>query len=323
MRSFEPSNLDGTAPPSQEMKERDFFTLEPTLFMSDLCRILRESLWNKGFMEFPTSVIRAHDCRSAVPRLEMADGRFLQDSPASALIRNLKLHPAVFSLSPCFRGDDINSTYLQKFYMLDLYKENASLDEICILFKDLISIFYRGEFEDFSVANKILVDFNIDLKTDIRGLDKFHTALSNLYEPSELLFPLMDRWITEEVEPLSKGKCLIAYDFPYATETCAKLRAGTFLISERIEFLIEGVEVVHLYQYEPDVDKMLERAKALGHYGPEDSILSELVHSGTISPHSAGGAIGIERLCAACLGLTNIDVFLQPPEFLSQLDLPK
>lgn len=295
----------------------------PLLMLIETIQAIRLHLWDKGFLEIPTPVIRAHDCCEVIPRIPLTDGRFLQDSPALALRRHLGHYEKVFTVGQCFRPDPIDDTHLQQFHMLDLYVREASLTDVVTLFRELIGLIFDGPVETLSVAQKIQADFGVDLYNDPESIKALHDKLAALYgKRDELLFPLLDRWISEEVEPLSNDKCLIVSEFPYAAEARAKPKRGAAAIADRVEFQIRGVEIVHLYEDDPEVSAFVARAKEYGHYGPEDDIIRELVESGNVPRYSAGGAIGLERLCAVCLGLPTIQGFVLSPEFLSDLEVP-
>lgn len=296
---------------------------DPLLMLVETIQLMRQYLWEKGFLEIPTPVIRAHDCCDVIPRIPLADGRFLQDSPALALRRHLGRYEKIFTISQCFRPDAIDDTHLQQFHMLDLYVRDASLTDIVALFEELIRQVFDGPMETLSVAEKIRNDFDVDLFDDNDCISILHRKLGELYQqPEEKLFSLLDRWITDEVEPLSRDKCLIVSEFPYAAEARAKPKNGAVAVADRVEFQIRGVEVIHLYEDDPDVSGFVERAKTFGHHGPEDDIIKSLVNDGRVPHKSAGGAIGLERLCAVCLGLPTIQGFALSPEFLSALETP-
>jgi len=309
--------------PRFDEKRLSMFRDDPLLMLAETIQAMRLRLWDKGFIEFSTPVIRAHDSCDVIPRIPLLDGRYLQDSPALALRRQLGRHDKVFSVGQCFRPDRIDDTHLQQFHMLDIYVRDASLTEIVDLFREIVAIVFDGPVERLSVAQKLRTDFGVDLFKDPDSMTALHAKLAEAYgSPDEKLFPMLDRWISEEVEPLSLNKCLIVSEFPYAAEARAKPKHGTIAVADRVEFQIQGVEVVHLYEDDPDVRGFVERAKVYGHYGPEDDIIRELVESGQAPRHSAGGAIGLERLCAVCLGLTTIQGFALSPEFLSEYERP-
>ena len=296
---------------------------DPLPLLVEVMQVFRQHLWGLGFLEYPTPAIRAHECCDVIPRLRLDDGRYLQDAPALALRRQMSRSPKVFALAQCFRRDQVDATHFQQFHMLDLYEKDGTLDDAVALLRGLVEIVYSGPIETVVLAEKIKADFDVDLYSDERGIDALCDCFRKLYdEPSGKLFPLLDRWICDEVEPLSVGKCLIVRDFPYAAEARAKPKNGTAAVSDRAEFQIGGVEIVHLYQDDPNPTAFVERAKRYGHHGPEDDIIRDLVEAGVVPRHSAGGAIGVERLCAVCLGLPDIYGFVLAPEFLSLRDLP-
>jgi len=295
---------------------------EPVLLLSITFKALREFLWGKGFVEFPVPAIRASDGCSAASRIRLEDGRFLHDSPALALRRHLHSFPRVFSISQCYRADEIDNSHLQQFFMLDLYAQDNDLSDIVDLFKQLVALVYAGPIEYLSISEVIKSEFNVCLTSQADCIERLSQKLTYRFgDRGAAIGDLLDRWFLEEIEPLSRNKCMIVSDFPCLTEARAKPRSGTIAIADRVEFQIHGYEVAHLYQDDPDVEALVRRAKDFGHHGKEDDVISALITSGKVPRSSAGGAIGLERLCAASLGMKSIIDFLPAPEFVSQIDI--
>ncbi|WP_421863489.1 amino acid--tRNA ligase-related protein [Marinobacter adhaerens] len=295
----------------------DFSAQDPYSRMISIARTIREILWEKGFVEVFVPVIRAHDCSPFTPRIKLQDGGYLQDSPALALRRQLKQFDKVFSLSPCFRDEEPDATHLRQFHMLDLYQRDATLREIIELFKILITKFYGGPIEEMSIADKIHEDLNVDLKNNSTADEQLVQTLSKVYNTyTSNGVDLLDRWIREEVEPLSINKCLILTDFPWFAEARAKPKTSATCIAERAEFLINETETVHIYEDDPDVEGFVIRSKKSKQFGEEDEIMKGLVNSGDVPRKSAGGAIGIERLCASSIGLADMSDLVPFADFI-------
>jgi lysyl-tRNA synthetase class 2 len=292
------------------------FRDDPVLLLAAVMQALRTKLWSDGFVEMPVPALRAHPGTDLVPRPMLSDGRYLHDAPALALRRQLSLFPKVFCLTQCFRCDEIDDTHLKQFYMLDLYEQGGTLEVAIARFRKLIGVCYSGPTEEMMLDEAIRQQFGICLATDDDPLPFLHERLRSLYDRMDVdFFTLLDRWICDEIEPLSKGKCLIVTGFPHAAEARSKPRRGTTAISERAEFMINGVEVVHLYEDDPHISAYIERTKHYGQHSSEDEVICKLVELGKVPASSAGGAVGLERLCAACLGLTSIASMLPSPEF--------
>ena len=81
----------------------------PILFLAKVIQAFRSTLWKEHFIEIPTPIIREHDCCAVVPRLRVADGRYLRESAALALRRNLAYAPRVFEVAQCVREDVVDA----------------------------------------------------------------------------------------------------------------------------------------------------------------------------------------------------------------------
>jgi lysyl-tRNA synthetase class 2 len=79
--------------------------------------------------------------------------------------------------------------------------------------------------------------------------------------------------------------------------------------------LIDGIEVVHGYEDEPDQTALVERARAVDLYDDEQALAWEAIDAGRVPASSVGLGIGIERLCMAASGAKDITVFQQSPQF--------
>jgi lysyl-tRNA synthetase class 2 len=291
----------------------------PVLYMAEVARRLRSILWTEGYIEIPTPVVREHDCCSVVRRVRLEDGRFLRESPSHALRRNLAFAPRIFEIAPCMRRDALDESHLQQFTMLDLYCAGASLGDAICLCERLVRTFYKGRLERFSLADHILHDLGIDLVGDSDSESKLLFSLKKRYNSDgRELFHLIRRYVDDELEERSRNLCLLVTDYPRAIEAAAKPKVGTIAIAEIAEFQINGVEIVQLYEDDPDIDAYLSRAHTHGHYGYEVEIISRLVATREVPGQSAGFGIGIERLCQAGLGLDSIAPFMISPEFMRE-----
>lgn len=290
---------------------------QPVFLLAEMAEALRRLLWDRGFVEFPVPALRKHDCCSVLPRFRLQTGQYLHESPAHALRKHLELWPKIFSISQCYRTDPADKTHLQQFYMLDLYMAKKELADAISLFVDVVGLVYDGEIKKLSIGEFIKEKLGVDLFMDADAERKLSAILQGDYAmPGAPLVNLVDRWIVKEVEPLSKGSCLLVTDFPSVTEARAKRKDGALYISDIAEVQINGSEVVQIYEDDPDLDGLSLRAKAVGQDSDEDEIVKELIEAGSVPRRSAGGAIGLERLCAACLGIDDIRSLLPSAEFV-------
>ncbi|MFT0866181.1 amino acid--tRNA ligase-related protein [Pseudomonas sp. CAM1A] len=280
----------------------------PVLYKALMLRRIRQMLDSAGYLEIMTPILRRYPGDADRPRLQLSDGRWLRESSAFALRCNLQYAPAVYELAACFRPDALDATHLPEFTMLDLYRQDASLGEMLDLACRLVQAFYPGPIQVLSFASHLRDDLGIDLFADPTAGDALVRTFRQLYdEPDISPLWLIDRYITEQIEPLSRGCCMVVTDFPLLPEVRARRRDGAGAIVERFEILIDCVEVVHGYTDEDDPDRFEAQARHLASFGPEDAIMCALMRDGSVPLRSAGFGVGIERLCRMGLGLDSVE----------------
>jgi lysyl-tRNA synthetase class 2 len=292
----------------------------PQLSLAEMTRSLRTTLWSRGFVELPTALIHEHDACPIFQRVELKDGRFLRESGGLALRCNLEHHEKIFEIAQCVRNDGVDNTHLQQFTMLDLYQADATLEHAIELCKELFSMFYSGPTKYLSVAEHIRFDLGVDLISDTESEGKLQEILSKKYsEASPSLIGLVNRYITLEIEPLSRGCLLIVTDIPRIAESAGRQRPDAVGIARIAEFQVDGIEVAQLIEDESDPDSYLKRAKAQGHYGPEVEAVVSCLKAGRFSRQSAGFGIGLERLAMVSLGCRDIRVFMPSVDFVREI----
>ena len=288
----------------------------PVLFVSRVVQTLRASLQERGFVELMTPLLRRHPGSALTPRLQLTDGDFLRDSPAYALRYNLQFASEIFEIGRCFRQGDHGSTHLREFTMLDLYWGGASLSQAATLASDLVSQFYRGEFKVLSVAEVIRQQWSIDLFNDPDAERELDTRLRGIYRvPGASYLELLDMYIRAEIQPLSEGCCNAVWDFPLEAEARAKRKDGTKCVADRMEFQINGMEVIQAYTDEVDLGAILARGVRQGDFELEDELMVEVLTGGLVPAQSSGFGIGIERLCMVCSGSVDIADFVASQPF--------
>lgn len=90
---------------------------------------------------------------------------------------------------------------------------------------------------------------------------------------------------------------------------------GTVAQFNRFELIVDGIEVVHGYEDEPDGAAFTQRAKEADLYDDEQRLAREAVDAGRVMAVSVGLGIGSERLCMAASGVKDISRFQQSPMF--------
>ncbi len=283
----------------------------PIIYKARVMYEFRKLLNEEGFVELMTPVVRLHQGGGLTPRVRLEAGQYLRESSAYALRYNLKFADKIFEFGPCFRQDALDATHLPEFTMLDLYWRGASIDDAVNLAERLLRLFYYGPYEILSVVQLVRDQLGIDLVNDELGqqrLLEYLAAKSSIEGLSYL--KLFDKYVRDEIEPLSRGRCLIVWDFPPVAEARAKRKDGTKCVADRVEFQIDGVEIVHAYADEPDSSALLAKAHWSGSFEPEDQLMAELLEDQIVPGESAGFGIGLERFCAVCRGETDISQFM-------------
>lgn len=285
-------------------------------FKVELLWKLRQLLHSNDFQEVPTPIMRRNNSGNHSPRLKVANGSYLRESPAYGLRRNLEFFDKVYEIASCFRTDEPDETHLSEFLMLDLYGLGFSLENAIDLALKILSMAYTGPVSRISMVTHLKSRFGVDFFDDANAEVVLSEKLVAEFGYERASFQeLLDTYSKDHVEPTSRGCCLVVTDFPDAAELRAKRIGRTLLVSRRFEFLINGIEVFHGYEDETDLRRLHARAKELGQFCPEEEIMSGLLRSGSVSSESAGFGFGIERFCQVCLNESDVQKFVISREF--------
>lgn len=287
----------------------------PIALKSDLLYSLRNSLRAEGFVEVVTPTVRKADLGPG-RRVSADGGRSLRAMIGPALRVNLEHHQRVFEIGPCYRPETPDALHAAEFTMLDLYAAHEDFDYLIGLAEQLVAPHIRHTPQRLSVAGHIRDLFGIDLTREPLGdLPKqiaAHQGLSDAMPFKDVL----GQFVEAELETQSRGTALFLCDYPLGgDEPCARITPGTTAILNRFELLVDGIEVVHGYEDEPDQLAFTERARAADLYDGEQALAWEAIDAGRVPAASVGLGIGVERLCMAASGTHDISVFLQSAQF--------
>lgn len=233
-----------------------------------------------------------------------------------ALRVNMEHHRRVFEIGPCFRPEKPDELHAPEFQMLDLYAADEDFEFLFALAERLVAPHIRYAPQRVSVAGHIRDLFGIDLCREPLGdLPARMSAYLNL--SADVPFEaVLGQFVERELETQSTGAALFLTEYPVGgDEPCARLAPGTAAVLNRFELVVDGIEVVHGYEDEPDGDAFVERARAVGLYDDEQALAWKAIGAGRVPAGSVGLGIGIERLCMAASGLKDITVFQQSPRF--------
>ncbi|GLF98092.1 amino acid--tRNA ligase-related protein [Streptomyces yaizuensis] len=290
---------------------------DPVALKSSVLFHLRDVLRAQSFVEVVTPVARNADLgpgRRAPAQL--GGGRFLRAMIGPALRVNLEHHPRVFEIGPCFRPEPPDDLHAPEFTMLDLYAANETFENLFALAEELVAPHLPHTPVRISVADRIRDHFGTDLRTEPLGDLPARLARHLSLSPDTPVKDVLGRYVEQELEPLSAGAAVFLTDYPLGgDEPCARRTPGTTAVLNRFELLVDGIEVVHGYEDEPDTAAFTERARAADLYDDEQRLAREAVDAGRVPAVSVGLGIGVERLCLAASGTRDIRRFRQSPQF--------
>ncbi|MEV6536872.1 amino acid--tRNA ligase-related protein [Streptomyces sp. NPDC051639] len=278
---------------------------------------LRDTLRSETFVEVATPTLRRADLGPGrrLP-VDHDGGRFLRAMIGPALRVNMERHQRVFEIGPCFRPEKADELHAPEFQMLDLYAADEDFEFLMALAEKLIGPHIPYTPQRVSVAGHIRDQFGIDLRHEPLG-DLPVQMAAHLGIGADVPFKtVLGQFVERELEAQSTGAALFLTEYPVGgDEPCARLAPGTAAILNRFELLVDGIEVVHAYEDEPDRTAFVERARAVDLYDDEQALAWEAIDAGRVPADSVGLGIGIERLCMAASGVKDITVFQQSPQF--------
>ncbi|MEU3088013.1 amino acid--tRNA ligase-related protein [Streptomyces massasporeus] len=291
--------------------------LNPVVMKSDLLFALRDTLRAEAFVEVTTPTMRRADLGPGrrLP-VDHDGGRFLRAMIGPALRVNLEHHPRVFEIGACFRPEKPDELHAPEFQMLDLYAAGEDFDFLLALAERLIRPHLPYAPQRVSVAGHIRDQFGIDLHREPLG-DLPARMAAHLGMSADVPFKtVLGHYVEREVEVQSASAALFLTEYPVGgDEPCARLTPCTTAVLNRFEVLVDGIEVVHGYEDEPDGAAFVDRARAVDLYDDEQALARKAIDTGRVPAGSVGLGIGIERLCMAASGVKDISVFQPSPRF--------
>jgi len=289
----------------------------PVVLKSDLLFSLRDTLRAEDFVEAVSPTMRRADLGPGRRLLVNHDGgRSLRAMIGPALRANLEYHRRIFEIGACFRPEKPDDLHVPEFQMLDLYAAHEDFDFLSRLAEKLIGPHIPYAFQRVSVADHVRDHFGIDLHREPLG-DLPGQMAAHLGVSADAPFKVvLGQYVERELEAQSADAALFLTEYPVGgDEPCARLTPGTAAVLNRFELLVDGIEVVHGYEDEPDRVAFVERARAAGLYDDEQALVWEAIAAGRVPAASVGLGIGIERLCMAASGVKDITVFQQSSQF--------
>lgn len=281
----------------------------------ELIKELRKYFEDLGAIEVFTPVSRK-TCADIISRVPAGEGRFLRNCQESYMRLFTPVYGNVFEIGPSFRPEESeDTTHGIEFMLLEAQFMHKDLSFLMTLLKGFIEM-KRKDFhcEKISVYQIIKERTGIDLINE--GEEKLIEFLQNKYPKFfyKQNYELVNLYISNEIEPLSKNRCIFFYEYPACTLSLARYCEKTKEIVQRFELFINGIEVSNGYVYSDNIEEYIYRNKKVNLFTTEEEYLAEQFKSGVISMDACVVGIGIERLCMVLNDLKDIRVILRENE---------
>lgn len=273
----------------------------------DTVKALRQFFADRGATEVFTPITRRTSSAS-MQRVRTEFGTYLRNCQELQLRLMMEYYGDVFEIGSNFRlEEDDDATHGREFTLLEAQFAGRDLSFLMGLLRDIVSSL-RGDsfFEVISVAETIKERTGIDIVTS--GEMALVSHLKTLYPTLSFAqnFQIINYYISQEIEPMSTGRCVFFTDYPACTLSLARYDIASKEIVRRFEFFINGIEVSNGYENSLDIDEFVERNKKVDMFTAEEQYLETALRSGRIPTDTSIIGIGIERLCMALYGISDI-----------------
>lgn len=276
----------------------------------------------RGYLEVETPiVVPSPGLDVHLDAVAVEGGRYLITSPEYQMKRLLAGGlPRIFQIVKCFRKGEVGSRHNPEFTMVEWYRTFAGFEQMIAETEALIvalagpsvkvggrSIALSPPFERLPIATAFAR--HARLSED--------DALRLAVDDEERFFRVM----IDEVEPaLAEGPPVVLVDWPASQASLARKKAGDPRVAERFEIMIGGVELCNGFHELVDPreqrarfehDQRERAARGLPVYPIDERFVAALEEG---MPPSSGNALGLDRLIAMCLGVSNIGDVMTFPE---------
>lgn len=278
----------------------------------DMIKAVRRFFTDLGATEVFTPVTRSTSSM-AIQRVRTEFGTYLRNCQELQLRLMMEYYGDVFEIGPAFRLEqDEDSSHGREFTLLEAQFADRDLAFLMTALKNLISPM-RPElsFEEVSVSEAILRRTGVDIAAE--GEAGLLAFLQTVYPhfPYTHSFELINHYIRREIEPMSAGRCVFFTRYPTCTLSLARCVPESTEIIERYELFVDGLEVSNGYVNTLDIDEFVERNSRVGMYTVEERYLEGRLRSGLIPRDTCVIGIGVERLCMAVHGISDIQNLLR------------
>jgi lysyl-tRNA synthetase class 2 len=247
------------------------------------------------------------------------DPLWLQTSPEFYMKRLLAAGSGpIWQLCKAFRDEGEGARHIREFTILEWYRPDFSLEELCREVEDLCRLLIP------SLPAARHATF-ASLFRDFCEVDPFHSPIESLREATLKASPIIpelslddrDGWLdllfVTAIEPfLGMTEPVFVTNYPVSRAALAKAIPGTPPTAARAELYWQGVELCNAYDELADAGELLRRfeedvqgRKAMGKDSPGiDRGLIEAHRAGI--PPTSGVALGLDRLLMLASGAPHI-----------------
>lgn len=257
-------------------------------------RAIRRWFHSAGFVEIEApALVRSPALEEHLEALPAGDG-WLHTSPEFALKRVLAATDLcrIFSITPCFRGEEWGPLHATEFTMLEWYR---------------VGVDYRGIMEDtcgLLRAAAAAVDVTLPPVERMTVAQAFARFASQ--SPAQDPIERARLWVND-VEPQLQAPTLVM-DYPADEAAFAEVRGA---VAERFELYWRGVELANAFTELRDPEELQRRWRhsnqARAEAGRPPYLVDErLVQAVGQHPFCGGAALGLDRLVLLLLDQTDI-----------------
>lgn len=316
-----------------------------------LIKEIRHFFDTEGFAEVDTPALqvcpgmevhlKAFTTRLDSPLGDSGSTRHLHTSPELTMKKLLVAGlPKIYQLCHCYRNEEIGTTHLPEFTMLEWYRKNttytAMMDDterlvkccakVCgvelLRFKDVVCNPFC-EWEKITVAEAFSKYAGIDLMATLSENPSIlpqSNALRQAAQQQGIWCSDSDSWediffrvMMDKIEPyLGHNVPTILYDYPTCLGALARIKPSDTRVCERFEAYICGVEVCNAFSELTDVDEQRRRFEAdsqmkqklYGYTYPIDEDFMQALAFGM--GDASGNALGVDRLIMLITGAEDI-----------------
>jgi len=273
---------------------------------SEVIQTLRETLWSEDFIEVETPVLQPIPGGALAEPFKTHHNALDQDlylriAPELYLKRLLVGgFNNVFEIGRVFRNEGMDREHNPEFTMLELYWAYHDARDMIKLVKKLLKPFIKGSWKELSY------------------MDVLEKELGKKIDLSKMKGSEIDGLFKEHVRPKIINPTIL-YDYPKSLSPLSKSKEDNPYITDRFQFIVEGMEIVNGFSELNDPidqrERMEEQEKM--HRGGDkeasrmDEDFLEALEYGM--PPAAGIGIGIDRLATLYAGGKSLkDVIIFP-----------